>query len=101
MIDGMYLLITLSISMISSATGETIGQALSFANAPRTVASAITGNDDGTVYKLLNWVVNDKFPTTVGSAVENLLNTTLTTTGLGSFTIDTTHTTKEVTDSLF
>lgn len=85
MIDGMYLLIALSISMISSATGETIGKAMSFANAPSTAASAMVGNDAGTVYKLLDWVVNNKATT----AVLNYAN------------IDTTRTTKEITDSLY
>lgn len=87
LIDGMYLLITLSISMISSATGDTIGKAMSFANAPKTAVSAALG--DGTtgtfVYKIVDFAVNNK----------------LTTAGLNSIGIDTTHTTKEITDSLY
>jgi len=87
LIDGMYLLITLSISMISSATGETIGEALSFANAPKTAVSAALG--DGTVGKF------------VYKLLDPLVNNNLTTSLLDKVGIDTTHTTKEATDSLF
>ena len=77
LIDGMYLLIALIVSMISSATGETIGQAMSLANVPKTAATATFGN-------------------AVGTAVGNLTNTILNKTGT-----DLTYTTKEATDWIF
>lgn len=87
LIDGMYLLIALSVSMISSATGDTLGNAMSLSNAPRTAITAAAGN--GAVGTFLN------------DTTDAVLNNGVVTTLLSKIGIDLTYTTKEATDMIF
>ncbi|MEK7577556.1 MAG: hypothetical protein AAB492_02970 [Patescibacteria group bacterium] len=86
-IDGMYLLIALIISMISSATGDTIGNAMSLSNAPRVAISATVG--DGTV------------GTTLTNVSDAVLNNNLVNSLLDKIGVNLTYTTKEATDMIF